>query len=53
MPTTGKNPAEIIVPLTTEEIKNLWKDNKPWQRACAKFLGKLTATIPKVIDLTS
>ncbi|MGE9714897.1 hypothetical protein ACQP3F_24940 [Escherichia coli] len=34
---TGKDPAEIIVPLTSEEISSLWKDNEYWQRACGNF----------------
>ena len=46
------DPAEIIVPFTTDEIKKLWEDNEPWQRACTSFWEKLIATIPKVIDLT-
>ena len=33
----GIDPAEIIMPFTTDEIKKLWKDNEPWQRACANF----------------
>ena len=30
----GKDSAEIIVPFTTDEIKKVWEDNKPWQWAC-------------------
>ena len=26
----GIDPAEIIVPFTTDEIKKLWEDNEPW-----------------------
>ena len=33
------DPAEIIVPFTNDEIKKLWEDNEPWQRACKKFFG--------------
>ena len=33
----GIDPAEIIVPFTTDEIKKLWEENEPWQRACANF----------------
>ena len=37
---TGIDPAEIIVPFTTEERRKLWEDNKPWQRTCANFFGR-------------
>ena len=43
----GIDPAEIIVPFTTDEIKKLWEDNKPWQRACADFGGELNSNYPK------
>ena len=46
------DPAEIIMPFTTEEIKKLWEDNEPWQRVCVNFWEKLIETIPKAIDLT-
>ena len=48
----GIDPAEIIVPFTADEIKNLWEDIEPWQGACAIFWKKLIAIIPKAIDLT-
>ena len=48
----GISQAEIIVPSTTDEIKKLREGNEPWQRACAKFRAKLTAIIPKAINLT-
>ena len=37
---------------TADEIKKLWEDNEPWQRACAIFWEKLIAIILKVIELT-
>ena len=43
----GIDPAEIIVPFTTEEIRKLWEDNKPWQRACAIFGGEINSNYPK------
>ena len=33
----GIDPAKIIVPFTTDEIRVLWEDNEPGQRACANF----------------
>ena len=32
---TGRDPAEIAVPITNEGISSLWKDNEYWQRACS------------------
>ena len=43
----GIDPAEIIVPFTTEEIRKLWEYNEPWQRACANFLGEISSNYPK------
>ncbi|KAL6043499.1 hypothetical protein STEG23_013971, partial [Scotinomys teguina] len=43
----GMDPAEIIVPLTHEEVSSLWKDNKYWQRACSNFLGEINNHYPK------
>ena len=43
----GIDPAEIIVPFTTDEIKKLWEDNEPWQRACANFLGEINSNYPQ------
>ena len=43
----GIDPAEIIVPFTADEIKKLWEDNEPWQRACANFLGEINNNYPK------
>ena len=37
-PLTGKDAAEIIVPLTNEEISSLWKDNEYWQIGLTDFL---------------
>ena len=40
----GIDPAEIIVPFTTDEIKKkLWDENEPWQRACAFFFGEINS----------
>ncbi|KAL6038242.1 hypothetical protein STEG23_034915 [Scotinomys teguina] len=44
---TGMDPAEIIVPLTNEEVSSLWKDNEYWQRACSNFLGEINNCYPK------
>lgn len=33
----GIDPAKIIVLSTTDEIKNLWEGNGPWQRAVLIF----------------
>ncbi|MGE9574186.1 reverse transcriptase domain-containing protein [Escherichia coli] len=44
---TGKDPAEIIVPLTNEEISSLWKDNEYWQIALTDFLGTISNNYPK------
>ena len=35
------------MPFTTEEIRKLWEDNEPWQRACANFLGEINCNYPK------
>ena len=43
----GIDPAEIIVPFTIDEIKKLWEDNEPWQRACVNFLGDISSNYPK------
>ena len=43
----GIDPAEMIVPFTADEIKKLWEDNEPWQRACAIFLGEINNNYPK------
>ena len=43
----GKDPAEIIVPLTNEEISSLWKDNEYWQIALTDFLGTISNNYPK------
>ena len=49
----GIDPAEIIVPFTADEIKKLWEDNEPWQRACATFfLDKSITITQKARDLT-
>ena len=44
---TGKDPEEIIVPLTNEEISSLWKDNDYWQIALTDFLGTISNNYPK------
>ncbi|KAL6088155.1 hypothetical protein STEG23_004627, partial [Scotinomys teguina] len=44
---TGMDPAEIVVPLTNEEVSSLWKDNEYWQRACSNFLGEINNCYPK------
>ncbi|KAL6031936.1 hypothetical protein STEG23_004786 [Scotinomys teguina] len=44
---TGMDPAEIVVPLTNEEVSSLWKDNEYWQRACSDFLGEINNHYPK------
>ncbi|ERE69715.1 sorting nexin-6-like protein [Cricetulus griseus] len=44
---TGKDPAEIIIPLTNEEISSLWKDNEYWQIALTDFLGTISNNYPK------
>ncbi|KAL6037597.1 hypothetical protein STEG23_004916 [Scotinomys teguina] len=44
---TGMDPAEIVVPLTNEEVSSLWKDNEYWQRTCSKFLGEINNRYPK------
>ena len=43
----GIDPADIIVPFTTDEIKRLWEGNEPWQRACANSLGEIHSNYPK------
>ena len=43
----GIDPAEIIVPFTTDEIKKLWEDNKPWRRAHANSFGEVNSNYPK------
>ena len=35
------DPAEIVVPLTNEEIDQLWVESEPWQRSCSNFLGDI------------
>ncbi|ERE67035.1 HERV-K-3q27.3 provirus ancestral Pol protein [Cricetulus griseus] len=44
---TGKDPAEIIVPLTNDEISSLWKDNEYWQITLTDFLGTISNNYPK------
>ncbi|KAL6082528.1 hypothetical protein STEG23_004612 [Scotinomys teguina] len=44
---TGMDPAEIVIPLTNEEVSLLWKDNEYWQRACSNFLGEINNRYPK------
>ncbi|KAL6063533.1 hypothetical protein STEG23_000298 [Scotinomys teguina] len=41
------DPAEIVVPLTNEQVSSLWKDNEYWQRACSNFLGEINNCYPK------
>ena len=36
----GIDPEEITVLFSTDEIKNLWEGNEPWQRACANSLRR-------------
>ena len=43
----GIDPAEIKVSFTNDEIKKLWEDNEPWQRACANFGGEINSNYPK------
>ncbi|KAL6031193.1 hypothetical protein STEG23_024783, partial [Scotinomys teguina] len=43
----GIDPAEIVVPLTKEEIEKLWVESEPWQRACSNFLGEINSKYPK------
>ena len=42
----GRDPAEIVVPLTNEEIDRLWADSEPWQKACSDFLGETNNKYP-------
>ena len=35
------------MPFTTDEIKKLWEDNEPRQRACVNFLGEINSNYPK------
>ena len=45
---TSVDPAECIVPFIVDEIKRLWKDNGPWQRACDNFfLEEINSYYPK------
>ncbi|ERE73370.1 putative HERV-K-5q33.3 provirus ancestral Pol protein [Cricetulus griseus] len=44
---TGKDPAQIIVPLTNDEISSLWKDNEYWQVALTDLLGTISNNYPK------
>lgn len=44
---TGQDPGESIVPLTSQEISSLWKDNEYWPRVCSNFLGKISNNCPK------
>ena len=41
------DPAEIVVPLTNEEIDQLWLESEPWQRACSNFLGDTNNKYPQ------
>ena len=43
----GKDLAEIVVPLTNEEIDRLWADSEPWQKACSDFLGEINNKYPR------
>ncbi|KAL6087202.1 hypothetical protein STEG23_008811, partial [Scotinomys teguina] len=43
----GIDPAEIVVPLTKEDIEKLWAESEPWQRACSNFLGEINSKYPK------
>ncbi|KAL6031325.1 hypothetical protein STEG23_000678 [Scotinomys teguina] len=43
----GIDPAEIVIPLTKEDIEKLWAESEPWQRACSDFLGKINSKYPK------
>ncbi|KAL6055503.1 hypothetical protein STEG23_020485, partial [Scotinomys teguina] len=43
----GIDPAEIVVPLTKEEIEKLWAESEPWQRACSNFWGEINSKYPK------
>ncbi|ERE72103.1 HERV-K-3q27.3 provirus ancestral Pol protein [Cricetulus griseus] len=47
-PLTGKDSAEIIVPLSNEEISSLWKDNEYWQIALTELLGMISNNYPKL-----
>ncbi|KAL6090311.1 hypothetical protein STEG23_009234 [Scotinomys teguina] len=44
---TGMDPAEIVVPLTNEEVSSQLKDNEYWQRAFSNFLGEINNRYPK------
>ena len=44
---TGMDPAEIVVPLTNEEIDQLWVESEPWQRVCSNFLGDINNKYPR------
>ena len=44
---TSVDPAECIVSFIVDEIKRLWKDNGPWQRACDNFLEEINSNYPK------
>ena len=43
--------AEIVVPLTSEEIDQLWLESEPWQRVCSNFREILITNIPEVEEL--
>ncbi|KAL6061548.1 hypothetical protein STEG23_000991, partial [Scotinomys teguina] len=43
----GIDPAEIVVPLTKEDIEKLWAESEPWQRTCSNFLGEINSKYPK------
>ncbi|KAL6087818.1 hypothetical protein STEG23_024848 [Scotinomys teguina] len=43
----GIDSAEIVVPLTKEDIEKLWAESEPWQRACSNFLGEINSKYPK------
>ncbi|KAL6070006.1 hypothetical protein STEG23_001515, partial [Scotinomys teguina] len=43
----GIDPAEIVIPLTKEDIEKLWAESEPWQRACSNFLGEINSKYPK------
>ena len=41
------DPAEMIMPFTSDEILKLWEDNAPWQRVSANFSEKINSSYPK------
>ena len=43
----GIDPAEIVLPLTNDEIKKLRAESTSWQTPCSNFLGEINNKHPK------